>query len=214
VCTECAELHRDLVAISAATRSLPHDARAPRDFRISPEQAARLKRRSWVRWVLRPFASGQSATKPMAAAFTSLGIAGLLVATFVPALLGGSAASAPAGAPASAPTGGAGAYAPAATQAPVAAPAGPLSGDFGGLASADPSFIKQAEDSGMEVAVDGGVSTDDRDGALTAGEAGTDGAGSTIAFADRPNLLVLGSLGLLVLGLAFVALRFAARRLR
>ena len=37
-CATCADIHRDLVAIAAATRALPRTARAPRDFRLTAEQ--------------------------------------------------------------------------------------------------------------------------------------------------------------------------------
>lgn len=192
-CTECADLHRDLAAISAATRGLPRQAHAPRDFRITPEQATRLHRGSWLRSLLRPFASARSATRPIAAALTSAGVAGLLVATFVPALLGGAA---------SAPTAG-GAFAPALTQGPVAAPAEPQAAAPGAAAaSADSEIVKDAEGSGMEIAIDDGKPTEYRDGA------------ARLAISQSPNLLVVGSLGLLALGLALFGLRFAARRVR
>src|SRR5262245_63268823 len=79
-CTSCADLRRDLVAIAAATRALPTRAVAPRDFRLTPAQAASLRRGGWLGSLLRPFAAPRSAVRPMAMAFTSLGLAGLLVA--------------------------------------------------------------------------------------------------------------------------------------
>jgi hypothetical protein len=204
-CIECAELHGDLIAIAAATRGLPTQAPAPRDFRITPEQATRLHRGSWLRSLLRPFASARSATRPMAAAFTSAGVVGLLVAAFVPALLGGAA---------SAPTGGAGAFASAPTQAPVAAPAEPQAGQPGAAAaSVGSDVVKDAEGSGMEIAIDEGSATDNRDGA-TRSAANGDDSGARLASSQPPNVLVLGSLGLLALGLVLFGLRFAARRLR
>ena len=41
-CTECAALHHDLRSIAAAMPQLPVPAR-PRDFRLTPEQAASLR---------------------------------------------------------------------------------------------------------------------------------------------------------------------------
>ena len=41
-CGACAELHRDLIAISTATRALSRAAPAPRDFRLTAEQASGL----------------------------------------------------------------------------------------------------------------------------------------------------------------------------
>src|ERR1700741_241675 len=92
-CTSCADLRRDLVAIASATRTLPA-APAPRDFQLSPAQAARLRRGGWIKSLLRPFAAPRSIARPFAMAFTSLGLAGLLVTSILPSLLGGSAASA------------------------------------------------------------------------------------------------------------------------
>ena len=200
-CSECAGLHRDLVAIAAAARGLPREAPAPRDFRITSEQAARLRRGSWLRSILRPFASARSATGPLAATLTSAGVAGLLVATFVPALLGGAA---------SAPAAG-GAFAPAPTQAPVAAPADPQAGQPGAAAaSAGGDVVKDAEGSGMEIAIDNGEQTENRDGSILSAANGDD-SGQRLAGSQPPNLLVLGSLGLLAVGLALFGLRFAAR---
>ena len=45
-CTECADLHRDLRAISTALPELPAPVR-PRDFRLTPEQAASLRPVGW-----------------------------------------------------------------------------------------------------------------------------------------------------------------------
>ena len=79
-------------------------------------------------------------------------------------------------------------------------------------ASADSVDVKQAEDSGMFVALGGQTgSTADTGGEGNAANDGND----RLAFASAPlNPLVLGSLGLLALGLALFGLRFAARRLR
>ena len=127
-CTSCADLRRDLVAITAAARSLPTPPSASRDFRLTAEQAARLQRGSWLRTLLRPFGAPGAALRPMAAALTSLGIAGLFVATMLPALLGG-AASAPADREET--TSGAGAGAPGATAGAEVAPAAPTDNVYG-----------------------------------------------------------------------------------
>src|SRR5690242_9986148 len=84
-CTTCADLRRELVAIAAATRSLPAQA-SPRDFRLTEAQAASLRRGGWIKSLLRPFAAPGWTPRPMAMAFTSLGLAGLLVANILPAL--------------------------------------------------------------------------------------------------------------------------------
>ena len=196
-CSTCAEVHRDLVAIASATRDLPRAARAPRDFRLTPDQAARLRRGSWLGSLLRPFASARSAIRPMAAAFTSVGVAGLLVAVLLPGVLGGL------GGAASAPTqqedslyGGA-----AASQAPVMAPGA------AGAASVDPDAEVDAEGTLMALAAGESQGARDGDPKLESG------ADQRLAAAP-PNPLLIGSAGLLALGIALFGLRFAARRLR
>ena len=94
-CPECAALHADLVAIAAATTALPAPAR-PRSFTLAPEQAARLAPSPWRR-LLAGIGGPTGFARPLAATFTTLGIAGLLL-TALPSLgsfgvLGGSGAA-------------------------------------------------------------------------------------------------------------------------
>jgi hypothetical protein len=219
-CSDCAALHRDLIAIAAATRSLPNLAHAPRDFRIDAAQAARLGRGSWLRAILRPFAAAGSATRPLAAAFTSLGVAGLLVVTVLPGILGGvGAATGPrpelaatgGGAPSAAPVAPApGGPVAAATQAPDRAAAG-SDGSYGALqASGNPVDVKN-----------GVPQPTDRDAVVAqapepspkTGEAGQTDLTSGLGGATPPNPLLVGSLALIVIGLGLFGLRLAARRL-
>jgi hypothetical protein len=149
-CTECDELARDLRAIAAGLQSLPRSIPAPaaRDFRISPDQARRLQRGNGLRRILRPFGpGGLPSLRPLSAAFTTLGVAGLLFTFVLPGMtsfqarLGDvpQAASAPAGAgnaAASIPTTkeNANTYLPAAPRDALASPAAgasPGSVDFG-----------------------------------------------------------------------------------
>ena len=105
-CTECAELHRDLRAISTALPELPAPVR-PRDFRLTPEQAAALRPAGW-RGVLAAFAAPRfRLAAPLGAGLAAAGLAGLLLASpggLLPRATGeaesGSAPSAAAGAPA------------------------------------------------------------------------------------------------------------------
>lgn len=190
-CASCADVERDLVAIARATRALPKRAAAPRDFRLTPEQAAHLRRGNWLRAVLAPFGAARSATRPLAAAFTSLGLVGLLVVTILPGL-GGSAASM--GAPRDQAITGAGAS---------AAPAGPASGPG---AAPGPNETAAAPDNaygGKE-----GVSASSVPEAEIADDAGRDAAPAPV------NLPLVGSLVLLAIGLGMFGLRFASRRLR
>jgi hypothetical protein len=101
-CAECATLHDDLIAIARATASVPPPiVTRPRDFRLTPEQAARLRPSGWRRAV-GAFASPRLAfTRPLAIGLTTIGLAGLLL-TNIPLGFGfGSASSA--GAPPNAP---------------------------------------------------------------------------------------------------------------
>jgi len=202
-CTSCAELHRDLLALSVATRALPRVARAPRDFRITADQAARLHHRTWVGSLLRPFASAHSVTRPLAAAFTSVGVAGLLVAMFVPGLLGGAAS-----APARESTQSA---AMAASEAPKAAPGA------AGAPSGDGNVVNVAGDSGRYVAVGAGASPDSAGIKAAAEDSTTDlelQSTPSSPAVTNVNLLQAGSIGLLLVGLAMFGLRLAARSLR
>jgi hypothetical protein len=90
-CESCAGLAADLRAIAAATAVLPAPAR-PRDFRLSPADAERLRRRRFGGLgaaLLGRTGPGQ----PIAVALTTLGLAGLLIGTAPGLLTGGSAAS-------------------------------------------------------------------------------------------------------------------------
>lgn len=214
-CNDCATLHRDLIAISAATRALPNLATAPRDYRLSPEQAAQLTRGSWLRRALAPFGATQSATRPIAAAFTSLGIAGLLVATILPGMLGGSAASAPTAGerdqaavgagPTAAPAGGL--AGPAATEA-VLRPVSGVGQPAPNATSGDNAYtVKDGATPTNAVAFEaaGGRTTDEPDGERSSVDYGV---------IERANPVLVGSVALLAVGLLLFGLRFAGRRLR
>jgi hypothetical protein len=102
-CAECMTLHDDLVAIARATASVPPPiATRPRDFRLTPEQAARLRPSGWRR-ALGAFASPRLAfTRPLGIGLTTIGLAGVLV-TNIP--LGFGSASSAGAAPMSASQG-------------------------------------------------------------------------------------------------------------
>ena len=78
VCSECREIAADLAAITAASRRLPAVNRS-RDFRLTPEDAARIRGRSlWSRLVdglLAPRGVGRA----VPAALMTLGLAALMV---------------------------------------------------------------------------------------------------------------------------------------
>lgn len=93
-CGLCATLRDDLVTLRAATRSLPTPAR-PRDFVLAPEDARRLRPGGWRRFVAAFGTSRDMLSRPLAFGLTSLGLAGLLVAT-APSVLPSSGSVAPA----------------------------------------------------------------------------------------------------------------------
>ncbi len=99
-CAECATLHADLVAIAHATASVPPPISAPsRDYRLTADRAASLRRTGWRRLVPAGL-ERSSLTRPVGVALATFGLVGLLVGT-IPLNFGalGSAASAPAAAP-------------------------------------------------------------------------------------------------------------------
>src|SRR5436190_1868684 len=95
-CAECAALHSDLVAIARATATLPPPiASAGRDFRLSPAQAASLRRSGWRRFL--PASGASPLTRPLGVALATFGIAGLLISNVSLGTFSlGSSASAPA----------------------------------------------------------------------------------------------------------------------
>jgi anti-sigma factor RsiW len=227
-CTACTELHGDLVALQVATRQAPAPAMLARDLRLTPEQAERLRRGSRLRAFLRPFAAMHSATRPMAAALTSVGVAGLLIAAFVPGLLGSGVGSAPASGR-DAATATSGAFEAAASQAP----AGPVRDNAQGAGAGQPSGVAPAIEVEPTGPGDRDVLTGVTLGPFKSGgihiEAGGQPKGSeddrapaalpstpegVIASIGPSTVVAIASLGFLLLGLALFGLRFAARRIR
>ncbi|HJP89357.1 MAG TPA: hypothetical protein VJ850_10015 [Candidatus Limnocylindrales bacterium] len=206
-CDRCSALRDDLLAIAAATRTLPASP-APRDFRITAEQAAGLRRTSWVTRLLGPFVRAGSIARPLAATFTTLGLIGVFVAAALPGLVGAGASSA---APESAGGGTTPTSAPAAlgggVTGPAAASAGPVDQGFGAkdnaAASDAPAYVQAG---GGNVAGPTGITTD-------GSTASTRDLGR-VADTQPVNLLLWGSVTVLGVGLMLYALRFAGRRLR
>jgi hypothetical protein len=73
-CSDCAELFADLGQIAAATAVLPIPAR-PRDFSLTPQDAARLRPAKQAGGG----ASWRGLTRRLGGAFAALGVAGILV---------------------------------------------------------------------------------------------------------------------------------------
>jgi hypothetical protein len=239
-CGSCVELRRDLVAIAAATRSVPAPATLTRDLRLAPEQADRLRRGSWLRTLLRPFGAAGSPVRPMATAFTSLGLVGLVVGVTLSSGVGLSGAG----------TSGdsldrEGALAPAATSARAAPAATTYDAAVEGYAvpivrasdgtlyqavrASDGTYylattIPRTALDGMRSAKPTGEEPAPTEGALGAYQGGrplgvgpsgdNDGSTDRLAAESPPNPLIAGSLALLGIGLLLFGLRLASTRVR
>lgn len=93
-CADCRALHDDLVALAATLPTTATPAR-PRDFTLTPADAARARPMGWRR-LLRSFGSARdSISRPLAMGLTTMGIIGMLVAS-VPGAMTMGAASGPA----------------------------------------------------------------------------------------------------------------------
>ncbi len=97
-CSECAALAVDMSAIRDATRALPA-VPAPRDFRLEPAAADRLRRGGWFRRILRPLTTSRGIGRPLATAFTTLGLVGILIGSLPARLVPGLASVSDRGAP-------------------------------------------------------------------------------------------------------------------
>lgn len=212
-CGACARLHSDLVALAAATRSLPTPAR-PREFTLTPEDADRLRIRGWRR-ILSIFGSaGDAFSRPLAIGLTTLGLAGLLVGT-VPALV-------PMGAPASMSTAGApqeraaGEGAAGAAPGAAALPPEPLEAP----APTQPADPGDAAASSLPAALDPLLAeASEEPDQLFAGAENTQLDGEPDATRDLfggeptgPSPMLIVALLLLLSGLALFVLRWAGRR--
>jgi hypothetical protein len=98
-CPDCAELHADLILIARATAALP-PAVAPRDFTLSPKQAAALRPVGWRRLVAALSRSRPLMSRQLGFGLATIGLAGLLVSALPSMQLGDNSAAAPAARPA------------------------------------------------------------------------------------------------------------------
>jgi hypothetical protein len=211
-CAECAALHADLVSLATATRLLPPIER-PRDFRLRPVDAQRL-RPNLIRRLFGSLGTPRDGfSRPLAAGLTTLGLAGLMLG-IVPGTLSLGGATSSGGAPASTgmdQTLEAGASAPAAgepaAEAPAPAPAG-----------AEPTDPLQQYSEGDRAAADNGRP-------LGVGELQGEDNGGPVMIASAPedftdvaddstgvSQLIVISGTLLIIGLGLFALRWTSRR--
>jgi hypothetical protein len=91
-CSECAAAHRDLLDLMAGMRSSAAPSR-PRDFRLTPDDAARLQP-GGIRGFLRTIGSARDGlTRPLAVGLTTLGLVAVLVGSVPGAMSLGGATS-------------------------------------------------------------------------------------------------------------------------
>ena len=190
-CSACTDLLADLLALQTALPTTSTPAR-PRDFSLTSADAARLRRGGWRR-ILGFFGSARdNVSRPLAIGFTTLGIAGLLVAA-LPSMdmTGGAATLSPVGAAVEQ-------AAPAPAEVPgshrlsmSAEPESSLSGE-GVFAGGNPDEVGSA--GGRDIAGDGSLL------ALR-----DDASGVSAVFVLAGTLLIAG--------LGLFALRWSARRL-
>src|SRR5712671_439525 len=98
-CAACADVHADLILIARATAALP-PAVAPRDFTITPQQAAALRPVGWRRLVAAIGRSRPLMSRQLGLGLATIGLAGLLVSALPSMQLGANSAAAPAARPA------------------------------------------------------------------------------------------------------------------
>ena len=229
-CAECATLHDDLVAIARATSTVPPPITSrPRDFRLTPEQAARLRPSGWRRFAGVLAGPRLAFTRPLGIGLATIGLAGLLLMNVsLGASLGSSAAAPAVGGPAPAANVPA-ASAPAASSAYGAAGDGIIrgtgSGAVGGpVASSVPA--PAASDGAVRLGPlpsvsagspqSDGFGTESAAGGPKGTSAGSGGAGDLIAGREvpptsPPDLRTLVFVAAVVVGLGLLVLRRVAR---
>jgi hypothetical protein len=211
-CTGCARLFDDLVALSEATRVLPTPARS-HEYTLSEVDARRLQVRGLRRLLALIGSSRDAFTRPLAVGLTTLGLAGLLVATLPAAFLGVGGATSLSTVGNRAAEEAAGAAPEAMTQASPAAsePAIAASLPSEAVPSAaprpggSPAAEKSTEPDDLFVGQDS-----------SADSQSLESAGEPFGLADdgpiSMSLVVVATL-VLVIGLGLFALRWTARRL-
>ena len=237
-CAECATLHDDLVAIARATSTVPPPITSrPRDFRLTPEQAARLRPSGWRRFAGVLAGPRLAFTRPLGIGLATIGLAGLLLMNVsLGASLGSSAAAPAVGGPApAANAAGADAAGTFAASAPAASSAygaagdgiirGTGSGAVGGpVASSVPA--PAASDGAVRLGPlpsvsagspqSDGFGTESAAGGPKGTSAGSGGAGDHIAGREAPptpptDLRTLAFVAAVVVGLGLLVLRRVAR---
>jgi anti-sigma factor RsiW len=226
-CSQCADLHADLLALRAATRAMPTPAR-PNDYTLTPRDAHRLRSGGWRRFVAILGTSRDALSRPLAVGLTTLGLAGLLVAN-IPSFYMGGATSAPMSTVGSPVGGGAvdtgdgstimGA---ASAAAEVAASGAPVPADLAGSgthpaaapAPSAPGFM--ADQGSQPPDIEGVTNGSSKGQGAGPGRLRDPGAASDLLLAQEVggvSPLVVLSAAFLITGLGLFLLRWTARRL-
>ena len=92
-CAECAVLHHDLRAITAAMPALPAPVRR-RDFRLTPEQAGSLRPAGWRRLLGTLAGPSFRFAAPLGTGLATLGLVGILAGSLASVPLGAGGATA------------------------------------------------------------------------------------------------------------------------
>jgi anti-sigma factor RsiW len=237
-CGSCAELHADLLAIASAQRALPTPSR-PRDFRLTPADAHRLRPRGF-RAVLAAIGSSRDAfSKPLAVGLTTLGLVGLLVGAVPSFGLGGATSLSTVGAAVNQYDNGKGTGSDALTEGggdgtvfggqdnpPGAAPSSAPSAAAPSAAAAaapEPSAAASTAEGPVAPIIRSGApqtaaspvadTSSNGDAESLAANRETQEAARLAAAAEGPSPLLLASLLMLLAGIALFAARWGARRL-
>ncbi len=228
-CASCADLHADLLAIASAQRALPTPSR-PRDFHLTPADAHRLRPRG-IRAVLAAIGSSRDAfTKPLAVGLTTLGLVGVLVGS-VPSFGFGGAASltlSTVGAPVTQYGDGkssgsdrltegdgnvfGGQDNPPSAAASAAAAAAPEPSSAASIAAQPVAPVVRSE--APREAASPATDTSGDTSTVTLESRATDEAARLASIAAGPSPLLIGSVLMLLAGIALFIARWGARRLR
>ena len=193
-CTGCADLLADLVALQTTLPVASTPAR-PRDFRLSAADAARLHRSGWRR-LLGFFGSARDGiSRPLAIGFTTLGLAGILVASVPSMFLASGAAG--------------GAATEMETLSNVGAPVQPAPSAGEAYSSDRMSIGAAAGGEPVETGVFSGGEPDEVSRDVT----GDDGLLAITEDTSRVSTLFVVAGVLLIAGLGLFGLRWSARRL-
>jgi hypothetical protein len=206
-CDLCVGVARDIRAITLAVQSLPAVSAiaelpaAPRDFRLTPEQAARLRPSGVIapvqRWTDRLAAAVAAFGRPVGASLATLGVVGLLVGAATFGSLGGTStgATVPAAADANATAAPSGAGRLAAGAEPAATKSATTGTELGPMATGMVAGAPGTEPQSAAASASPGTAFD----ATTSPAPGSSMPGPTAWLLVLSGFALVGGIGLIVL---------------